>query len=274
MATNIPKKVVERLVGQVKRYQPILADAHARDINEADTVTIVKDMFADLFGYNKYSELTSEHCIRGTYCDLATKVDGALGTLIEVKAIGTELRDNHVKQIIDYAANQGVEWVLLTNARNWRVYHVVFSKPIEHELVVDLDFLAVNPKCDADLERLFLWCKEGWTRSVLGDYEAQRQALSRFFLGAVIVSDAVIDVIRRELRRLSPDVRIEADQIRTAITDEVIKREVMEGQNADDARRKIARAAKKSLRASSEKPADANAQPEVQPDDSAIASAL
>jgi len=158
-----------------------------------------------------------------------------------------------VKQVVDYAANQGAEWVLLTNARTWRVYHVLFNKPIEHELVVEIDFMAINPRSTDDLEKLYLWCKEGWTRSVLGEYQAQREALSRFFLGAVILSEPVLDVIRRELRRLSPDVRIDTDLIKGALAAEVIKREVMEGPSAEDARRKIARAAKKPLRTPSAK---------------------
>lgn len=89
----VPKKVAERLIVGVKQFQPILAAARSRDVNEADTVTIVKDMLADVFGYDKYSEVTSEHSIRGTYYDLATKIDGQVATLIEVKAVGLELRD-------------------------------------------------------------------------------------------------------------------------------------------------------------------------------------
>lgn len=137
---SIPKKVTERLVAGIKKYQPILASAKARDIGEADTVTIIKDMLSDVFGYDKYSDLTSEYAIRGTYCDLATKIEDVLQTLIEVKAIGLDLKDQHVKQAVDYAANEGVEWVLLTNGVYWRVYRVTFSKPIDHELVVDIDF--------------------------------------------------------------------------------------------------------------------------------------
>lgn len=57
---NIPKKVIERLVTGIKRYQPILSSAKARDVGETDTVTIVKDMMADVFGYDKYTELTSD----------------------------------------------------------------------------------------------------------------------------------------------------------------------------------------------------------------------
>lgn len=246
---SIPKKVAERLVAGIKKYQPILASAKARDVGEADTVTVIKDMLADVFGYDKYSEVTSEFAIRGTYCDLAIKTDGALQTLIEVKAIGLELKDTHVKQAIDYAANQGVDWVLLTNGMCWRVYHLTFSKPIEQELVVSIDFSTLNSRSESDIELLYLWCKEGWQRSVLDEYNTQKQALSKFFVGAMLQTEPVLDVIRRELRRMSPDVRIDIEQIKKVLTDEVIKRDVLEGEKADEARKKIARAASKTLRA-------------------------
>lgn len=250
---SVPKKVADRLIAGIKRFQPILSSAKARDVGESDTVTIVKDMLADVFGYDKYTEITSEYSIRGTYCDLATKIDGTLQTLIEVKAIGLDLKDAHVKQAVDYAANQGVDWVLLTNGVSWRVYHIVFAKPIDQELVIDIDFCALNPRSEADLELLYLWCKEGWIRSVLGEYHIQKQALSRFFLGAMILTGPVLDVIRRELRRVSPDVRIETEQIKAVLSNEVIKREVMEGEKADEARKKIARAANKELKAAAAK---------------------
>jgi hypothetical protein len=269
---SIPKKVTERLIAGIKRYQPILATAKARDVGETDTVTIVKDMMADVFGYDKYTELTSEYAIRGTYCDLAIKLDGKLSTLMEVKAIGLELKEAHVKQAVDYAANQGVDWVLLTNGVRWCVYHVVFTRPIQTELVVDIDFSILNARSDADLELLFLWCKEGWQRSALGDFHTQKQALSRFFLGAMILTTPVLDVIRRELRRVSPDVRIDTDQIRVVLTNEVIKREVMEGEKADEAKKKITKIAAKAIRAAQSKepktelePAD-NLQADAPPD--------
>lgn len=245
---SAPNKIADRLAAGIKRFQPILSAAKARDAGEADTVTIVKDMLADIFGYDKYSEVTSEHLIKSTYCDLAIKVEGTIQTLIEVKAIGLELKDTHVKQAVDYAANQGVEWVLLTNGISWRVYQVTFAKPIDQELVIDIDFLALNSRTQADTDMLYLWCKEGWVRSVLGEYQAQKQALSRFFLGAMLLTDPVLEVVRRELRRVSPEVRIEIENIKTVLINEVIKREVMEGEKAEEARRKIGRAANKPLR--------------------------
>jgi hypothetical protein len=244
---KIPSKVATRISTGIKRFQPILASAKSRDLGESDTVMIIVDMLAEIFGYDKFSEITSEHAIKGTYCDLATKLDGALQMLIEVKAIGLDLKEQHVKQAIDYAANQGVDWVVLTNGVLWRVYKVTFAKPIDQELVIDIDFCTLNPKSTKDLELLFLFCKEGWVKSVLGEYQRQKQALNRFFLGAILLSDPIVQLLRRELHKLSPGVKVERDEIRAALTAEVLKRDVTEGEQSDLAKKKVAKAASKKI---------------------------
>ena len=55
-------------------------------------------------------------------------------------------------------------------------------------------------------------------------------------------------MIRRELRRVSPDVKIDSEQIKDVLKNEVIKREVLEGEKALDATKKISRSASKALR--------------------------
>lgn len=246
---KLPKKAVERVVAGLKRFQPILASAKSRDVNESDTVVIVTDLLQEIFGYDKYAEITSEHVIRGTFCDLAVKLDGTLAFLIEVKAIGLELKEQHIKQAVDYAANQGCDWVALTNGTAWRVYKVTFSKPIEYELVVDLDLLAINHRNSEHLELVGLLAKEGWQKAQLGEYHSQRQALSRFTLSALILGDPVLDVLRREVRRLSPDVRVDTEDIKNVLVADVLKREVLEGEKAEAARKSVAKASARVLRA-------------------------
>jgi hypothetical protein len=250
---SVPAKVAARVATGIKRFQPVLTNAKARDVNESDTVVIVMDMLQEIFGYDKYSDITSEHAIKGTYCDLAIKLEGALQLLIEVKAIGLDLKDAHVKQAVDYAANQGVEWVVLTNGVKWRVYKVIFAKPIDHELVVELNALEMNPKSDEHLELVWLLAKEGWHKAGLDEYQMHRQALSRFFLGAVMLSEPVLEVVRRELRRLSPGVKIEVEEIKKVVMQDVIKREVIEGEKAEEACKQFKKASNKALRAKSTK---------------------
>jgi hypothetical protein len=247
--SSIPGRVSDRLTAGLKKFQPIIQSAKQRDVNESDTVIIVTDLLSELFGYDKYSEITSEFAIRGTFCDLATKLDGHVQCIIEVKAAGTELKENHIKQAVDYAANQGVDWVALTNGAIWKVYKVNFTKPICQELVLDFDVLSLSYKKAEDINCLFLVAKEGFVRSALGEFSAQKQALNRFFIAAMVLTDPVLDIIRRELRRMSPDVRIDTEQIHDVLVQEVLKRDVIEGDKADEARKKVARAANKVLKA-------------------------
>jgi hypothetical protein len=253
MANKIPAKVEARIKEAVKRFKPVVEQAKARDIGEADTSTLVKDILSELFGYDKYSEITAEYQIKSTYCDLAIKIEGKLALLIEVKAIGLELKEAYIKQAVDYAANQGIEWVVLTNGVTWQVYKIGFGKPITNDLLLSFGFLALDNKNASDLEALFLLSREAQGKSLLDEYHEQRQALSKYSVGAVLLTEPVLSVIRRELKRLSPDVRIETDEIQAVLREEVIKRDLLEGDKAQDASKKIARATSRALRAKAEK---------------------
>jgi hypothetical protein len=235
----VSKRVSERIERSLKVFRPVLEQQKARDVSEADTVTIVKDLLSELFGYDKWAELTSEHSIRGTFCDLAVKLDGKLAFLIEVKAIGLDLKDSHIKQAIDYASNQGCEWVVLTNGIEWRLYHVLFKKPIDKQEIAHFSLLDVSAKDPEDLEKMHLLTREGFTKSALTDYRDRKDATSRFMLAAIILnSDSVISAIRREIRRVS-EITVDEELIDKMLRDEVIKRETIEGDHADTAARRI-----------------------------------
>ncbi len=246
--TKIPGKISTRLSAGLKRFQPILTIAKSRDINESDTVVLVTDILSDVLGYDKYVDITSEHMIRSTFCDLAVTIDSEIAMLIEVKAIGLSLKDSHVKQAVDYAANKGCEWVVLTNGLEWRIYKVHFNKPIENELVAAIDLCSLSSRKESDLQLLWVLSKEGWQKSRLSEYAAQQQALSRFTVGAILMSEPCLSMLKRELRRVTPDAKIELNQLLDVLTEHVMKRDVLEGDKAAAAKRLVSRASSRTLR--------------------------
>jgi len=263
---SIPKKVSERIADGLKRFQPIIQAAKARDAGESDTVTIITDCLTEIFGYDKYSEVTSEHSIRGTFVDLAVKVSDTLLFLIEAKAIGLTLNDKHLKQAVDYAANKGVDWVVLTNGQIWKVYKVSFTKPIDQELITEIDLLSINSKKAEEAEKLFILCKEGWQRSAIQDLYGQSQMLSRYTLGAALLSEPVLETIRRELRKAFPGAGlVEIDVISNNLVSEVIRREVLEGDKAAQASKKLARGVAKTAKAKAEARANSDNESSAQP---------
>jgi len=247
---KIPKKVSDRFADQIKTFQAVALSHKARDVSEADTVTLVKDILAYMFGFDKYSELTSEVQIKGTYCDLAVKIADRIRYLIEVKAAGVTLNDSHLRQAISYGANHGIEWIVLTNGLQWRLYRIKFAQPIETEEVSAFDITTINLRSEDDLRRLFLLCKEGISSDAMDIFHQHSQLLNRFTVAQILLLEPVVSVVRRELRRFFPELKVETDQIADLMRNDILKREVIEGDKVNEAAARMKKAMQKIERAS------------------------
>lgn len=250
---TVPAKVKDRIAAGLKRYQPIVSRARDQDINESDTVTILMDVLSDIFGYDKYVEITSEYAIKHTYCDLAIKLDNTPRILIEVKAAGMDLKTQHIKQAVDYGSNSGVDWVILTNGVQWKIYKIIFAKPIATELVYEFDLTAVSIKKPSDLEQLYCLTREAMTKSnkasFLEDYHTQKQLLNKYTIGQTLLSDPVIDAVKKVLRKMGADSKVSNEEIYDIIAGEVIKREILDAEKSADAKKKVAKALKPAAKA-------------------------
>jgi len=257
---SIPKRVSDRLSKETRKFQRVLQNARDRDINESDTVVIITDMLSSVFGFDKYTDITSEYAIRGTFCDLAVKVDGNLKYLIEVKAIGLDLRESHIRQAVGYGAQHGIQWVVLTNGINWEIYRIKFERPVAHDLLCKFNFLELSPRRKEDQEILFLLCKEGLTKAVIEEYHEHVMSVNKFVISAIIRSENSLNLIRRELKRVSPGIRVHTDEIEAIIVNDILKRDVLEGQPAKDAIGRVKRASTRKLakRKPKSRPSDAS----------------
>lgn len=246
--SKIPKKAQQRYLKALPAFQQILEDARRRDINEADTVTIVKDMLADLFGFDKYTEVTGEFAIRKTFCDLAVKIENEVKLLIEVKAIGLSLKENHLRQAVNYGVNQGIQWVVLTNGAEWEVFALKFEKPISYNLLCKFNIIDMNARSSENQSLLLLLSKEGLLKNLIREYQNRVNVLNKFTLAAVLQSDPVLSVMRRELRRINPDLKVETDELEEILLEEVIKRDLIEGERIKKATAKVRKASDRALR--------------------------
>lgn len=235
----IPIKSKQRITEGVKKYQPILKALKAKDINESDTVSVVTDILSDVFGYDKYTEITSEYRIKNTFCDLAIKIDNEPRFLIEVKAMNLDLKADHIKQAVDYGSNKGTDWIILTNGVNWKIYKIIFGKPVSHELVCELNLIDLTLRKDSDFDQLYMLCKESISKSVLEDFLAKKQVLNKFVIGNLLLSDPILDAIRKLVKKMNPEVKAENEVFKEILENEVIKREIFEGDKALESKKKL-----------------------------------
>ena len=248
MAT-IPAATQRRLASAVPKFKKVLQRAAERDVNESDTVTIVTDILEEVFGFDKYSDITREYAIQGTYCDLAIKTGKKVDYLIEVKAVGISLKDTHLRQAINYAAQEGIRWIVLTNGLIWEVHRVSVENRVDSSKLIEFVFTDVNPRKNDDQELLFLLCKRGLKKDLIDDFYEYRQSVNRYTTAAILLSDPVISVVRRELRRIKTGLKVSNEQVEDLLLNEVLKRDVVESDPAIEAKKAVQKALKKKLRA-------------------------
>jgi hypothetical protein len=236
---NIPKKVSDRFIRTIPRFQKVLQLAKDRDVNESDTVSILNDIFGEVFGYDKYLEVTSELAIRGTFCDLAIKVDDKIQFLVEAKAIGIDLKLPHMRQALDYGANNGVPWVILTNGIDWKFYRIRYEQPINSDLVCEFNFNSIDPSDEKGQEILFLLSKEGLAKQAREEFYEKAQSVNKYIVASLILSEPVVELIRRELKRISDGLKVEVEEVAQMVETDVLKREVVEGEEAEAARSRV-----------------------------------
>ena len=54
---KVTKKTEDRIKAGLPKFQKVLGIAKDRDLNESDTVSIITDILAEIFGYDKYLEV-------------------------------------------------------------------------------------------------------------------------------------------------------------------------------------------------------------------------
>lgn len=248
---KISKKTEEAIKNGLPKFQKILSAAKARDLNESDTVAIITDILAEVFGYEKYVEITSELAIRGTYCDLAIKIEEKFQYLIECKAIGIDLKEAHIRQATGYGANKGIEWVVLTNGSEWRVYKLKFEQPLSWDCIFSLDLATVNLRDPKTLDQLFALSKEGVIKDARAEIYAKAQFVNRYTVAHILQTEAVIKTVQKSLKALIPDVKTETAEIASLLRESILRRDTIESEEAAAAKATIVKLERKAARKAS-----------------------
>ena len=129
------------------------------------------DMLRELFGYHKYSEITSNYDIKKTSCVLTVKINNRPEFLIMVYPIKFDLKTVSNIQVADYGPNQSVNRVILTNGITWKIFTI--NREQELNEPVTFDFLSLNPEKPEDIELLYNLSKESLDKSINQDHRAK-----------------------------------------------------------------------------------------------------
>lgn len=213
----------DRLKAGLRKYIKPLTDFKERDANEGDTRLLITDFLCDVLGFDKYADLTTEYQVRGEFADYGIRIDKDLVAFLEVKRVTTTLSAKHLRQVEMYAVNEGVEWVILTNGVVWQAYHldVTAGLPVLIDLVLDVDLL--GPATAAQkANQLFYLTRESLQRLQINEAWKRTKATAPKSLAALVLAPAVLDAIRKELRKKTGH-RLGANELATMLRENVLR---------------------------------------------------
>lgn len=196
MATE---KQLSDLHEKLKTYKRKYLKKEFSDLDESATRIMTNSFLCDVLGYQELTEVKTEYRIRSEYADYVIQLKRKKHFVVEVKSIELDINVKHLRQSLSYAANEGIDWILLLNGREIQLYRVNFGKPITTTLIFKLD---LNDKDDFKIAPNYLWnlTKVAVERNELEGFWKRTTALNPTNLAKVLYSEEVVKRLRNDLK--------------------------------------------------------------------------
>lgn len=206
----------------IRKARKMVQEAEKADCNEAETRRRIERIFEDIMGYRAFEHLSRERAVRGAgeteHVDFAIQLDTSDGAtpviMVEIKRVTVDLAPKHLRQVSSYAINAGCEWILLTNSKEWRLYHITFGQPPVTKLIHSWNILTDDVAVLAD--RFGLISHKNVKKGNLEElWRKTNVLLPKNMLQAILAEDTM-RTLRRELRK-STGVLVPLEDVVAAI---------------------------------------------------------
>lgn len=215
----------ERVRTAIRELHKPLNNLVARDANEADTRLLVTEFLCAGLGFDRYEDLTGEFLVKGEFADYGIRIDKELIAFVEIKRCTQKLGVRQLRQVQMYAVNEGVEWMILTNGQVWQVWHLTGGLPVVVDLALEVDLLS-DATAVQKSDTLFHLSKESIKRKLLDELWRAKAATSPNSLANVMLSDAVIEALRKELRKQT-GYKGDLSELKRTVREEVVRSELV-----------------------------------------------
>jgi hypothetical protein len=189
----------QKLFAALKNYRKQFLESGLAELDESGTRLMINSFLSDVLGYKQLEEIKTEYMIKGTYADYVIQVNKTRHFLVEVKALSFELSEKHLRQTINYGANEGIEYALLTNGKSFEFYKIIFDKPISSRLVfaVELSDISGLKNATTYLQHLH---KDSVVKNSFKPLWNKCEATDPYNIAGIICADPVLKVIKKLIK--------------------------------------------------------------------------
>ncbi|MBK7289233.1 MAG: type I restriction enzyme HsdR N-terminal domain-containing protein [Chitinophagaceae bacterium] len=188
-----------KLLSSLKDYKKKILDKNISELDESGTRLMINFFLTDVLGFQALDEVKTEYMIKGTYADYVVQLNGIRHFLVEVKAYSLELSEKHLRQTVNYGANEGIEWALLTNGRSFDFYKILFNKPIESRKVFSIDLTNVSNYKSA-IEYLQYIHRDAIVKKSLKQLWNRCEALDPVNIASILFSKEITNAIKKLIK--------------------------------------------------------------------------
>src|SRR5690606_37136486 len=190
-----------KMLAAIKDYRKKYLSKDIAELDESGTRIMINAFLTSILGYRELEEVKTEYMIKGTYADYIVQIGGQRYFLFEVKAYSLDLSGKHLRQAINYGANEGIDWAILTNGRQFQLYKIIFEKPICEKLVMEIDFLSEDFNAKSVQQQLLYLHRDAVLKKSLQHLWSRCTALDPLNIAGLLYSSQILTFLRRELRR-------------------------------------------------------------------------
>lgn len=198
MATTYQREQLEKNLREYRKKW--LSKSKGKALNEADTRICVNDLLTTVLGFQIHEEIKTEYAIRGQYADYVIQLKRKKQFIVEVKAMEIDLSAKHLLQASHYAADEGIDWILLTNGMSLELHRVIFSKPVTDVRIFKFDLSDLS-QIEKASDAIVNLTKRAVEKGELEDYWKRFDALSPTKLIKTIYTEEIISAIRRKIKK-------------------------------------------------------------------------
>lgn len=213
MLTPSKKK---KLLNSLKAFQKKYFNKSLGDLDESGTRLMVNDLLTTVFGYKAIEEIKTEYMIRGTYADYMVQIKGNRHFLVEVKALTLALSEKHLRQVISYGANEGVDYAVLTNGREIHLHRILFDKPIDSKLIFKVD-ISTKESLKQSVDKLQFLHRDAVVKKGLDKLWNRFIALEIYTIAGILFDNSILNIIRRALKRKFKN-KFEKEEIKDSLS--------------------------------------------------------
>ena len=190
------------LKDRLKIYKSRYLKKEFSSLDESATRIMTNYFLTEILGYQELEEIKTEYRIRGEYADYVIQLKRKKHFVVEVKSIEIDINDKHLRQSLSYAANEGIDWILLLNGREIQLYRVNFGKPVSTTLIFKINLM---DKDDFKAAPTSLWylTKLAVERNELESLWKRTNALNPVNFARLLYSEEIVKRLRNDLKEQS-----------------------------------------------------------------------